>query len=192
MPEDYIEDSFNLIGLSSETLYKESLEMILDVEPRDEDEYNHKVPDVSLLVPFAAQLYGRIHQRYITTQVGLQQVYEKYRHSQYEVCPRYLCYGTQMIPCGQHDILQNTPLRMYCPNCQDIYASSRYSAVDGSHFGTTFPHLFMLTFGDYVRPSFKPLASREADVQRVYEPRLFGFRIHPRSVAGPRAFWLRS
>src|ERR1700712_307725 len=37
--EDFIEDDFNLTGLSSQVpLYKEALEMILDVEPEDDDE----------------------------------------------------------------------------------------------------------------------------------------------------------
>ena len=36
--EDFIEDDFNLTGLSSQVpMYKEALEMILDVEPDDED-----------------------------------------------------------------------------------------------------------------------------------------------------------
>ena len=37
--EDFIEDDFNLTGLSSQVpMYKEALEMILDVEPEDDDE----------------------------------------------------------------------------------------------------------------------------------------------------------
>lgn len=72
MEEDYIEDSFNLAGLSDRcTLYKEALSMILDVEMEGDDSM---VPDVTLVEPYAEALYGMIHQRYICTVAGLEQM----------------------------------------------------------------------------------------------------------------------
>lgn len=53
-------------------LYKETLEIILDLEP-DDAMYN-RVPDLSLLEPAAELLYGLIHQRYILTKMGMLQM----------------------------------------------------------------------------------------------------------------------
>lgn len=54
-------------------LYKEALEVILDVEP-EEDEMSTRIPDLSILEPHAKMLYGMIHQRYIITRPGLNQM----------------------------------------------------------------------------------------------------------------------
>lgn len=73
MDEKFIEDPFNLIGLSSQIpLYRETLEVILDLEPNDA--MYSRVPDLSLLQPSAELLYGLIHQRYIITKDGLLQM----------------------------------------------------------------------------------------------------------------------
>jgi casein kinase II subunit beta len=42
--------------------------------------------------------------------------------------------------------------------------------VDGAYFGTTFPHLFFMTYGDLVPPLSTLL----------YVPRVFGYKIHGR------------
>lgn len=70
--EDFIEDDFNLTGLNALVpFYKEALEMILDVEPQED---SLKIPDVSIVESSAELLYGLIHQRYILTKGGLQQM----------------------------------------------------------------------------------------------------------------------
>jgi casein kinase II subunit beta len=43
-----------------------------------------------------------------------------------------------------------------------------YTDIDGAYFGTTFPHLFLMTY-PYIKPS-KPTQS--------YTPRIFGFKLH--------------
>lgn len=71
--EDFIEDDFNLTGLPAIVpYYREALELILDVEP--DEESMSKIPDVSIIEPHAEMLYGLIHQRYILTKQGLQQM----------------------------------------------------------------------------------------------------------------------
>lgn len=73
MDESFIEDPFNLIGLNAFIpLYKETLEILLDLEP-DDAMYN-RVPDLSLLEPSAELLYGLIHQRFILTKQGMLQM----------------------------------------------------------------------------------------------------------------------
>lgn len=70
--EEFIEDDFNLTGLNGLVpFYKEALEMILDVEPQED---SLKIPDVSIVESSAELLYGLIHQRYILTKQGLQQM----------------------------------------------------------------------------------------------------------------------
>jgi casein kinase II subunit beta len=53
-------------------LYKETLEVILNMEPNDA--MYSRIPDLSLLQPSAELLYGLIHQRYIITKDGMLQM----------------------------------------------------------------------------------------------------------------------
>lgn len=52
--------------------FDDALELILDIEREDEDV--NKIPDISILQPYAEMLYGLIHQRYIITRMGLHQM----------------------------------------------------------------------------------------------------------------------
>ena len=76
-------------------------------------------------------------------------------------------------------------VKIFCPKCQCIYhpppvrsrtnhhgnvGSGGSIGVDGASFGTTFPHLFLMTFSNLV-PDPLPVDS-------AYIPRVFGFRIH--------------
>ncbi|KAI8089289.1 casein kinase II, regulatory subunit [Halteromyces radiatus] len=181
--EDFIEDGFNLTGLAAHApLYKEALEVILDVEPED-DEMSTKIPDLSLLEPHAKMLYGMIHQRFITTRAGLNQMLIKYQSGEFGYCPRFHCDRTKVLPCGQHDLPRQSTVRLYCPNCKDIYipTNAKHSVIDGAHFGTTFPHLFVQTFPDVI----------SVVEPKRYTAKLFGFRVSERSKVGPRMGWLR-
>jgi hypothetical protein len=92
-------------------------------------------------------------------------------------------------------------MKVYCPKCRDLYTpASEYNnppstcgavcvcaihspprgtnvsllpalAVDGSYFGTTFPHLFFLTYRELEPPPSTLL----------YVPRVFGYKIHNKS-----------
>ncbi|CAG8515600.1 5824_t:CDS:2 [Acaulospora morrowiae] len=173
--EDFIEDDFNLTGLSSVVpFYKEALEMILDVESEEE---TLKVPDVSIVETSAELLYGLIHQRYIITRQ------DKYESGHFGCCPRVYCQSCSVIPCGRTDTPGLETVKLFCPNCLDLYGppSSRFHNVDGAFFGTTFPHLL---FQQY--PGLLPNTPA-----KVYEPKIFGFRVNERSRSGPRMQWLR-
>lgn len=175
--EDFIEDDFNLTGLNTLVpMYKESLEMILDVEPDDEDEENsedeadeddsqlggghqsrsrkekqfHSATDMESLEQQAELLYGLIHQRFITSRAGMQIMYEKYQNNHFGFCPRVYCNSTKVLPCGYSDTPGVETVKLYCPSCMDVYVppNSRFQTVDGAFFGTTFPPLFFLTFPD--------------------------------------------
>ena len=68
--EDYIQDDFNLTGLSTQVpCYEDALNMILDFDDQDD----HRLQDDQQpLVETAAQmLYGLIHARFILTSRGM-------------------------------------------------------------------------------------------------------------------------
>ncbi|KAF0546702.1 casein kinase subunit II beta [Gigaspora margarita] len=179
--EDFIEDDFNLTGLNSMVpFYKEALEMILDVESEEE---TLKVPDVSIVETSAELLYGLIHQRYIITRQGLQQMVDKYESKHFGICPRYYCQSCPVIPCGRSDMPGLETVKLFCPSCLDLYTppSSRFHNVDGAFFGTTFPHLLFQQYPDLLQNT----------PTEIYEPRIFGFKVSEKSRSGPRMQWLR-
>lgn len=64
-----------------------------------------------------------------------------------------------------------------CPRCEDVFVprSRAHAALDGAYFGTTCPHLLLLTYPG-ARPPPPDPASR-------YVPRVFGFRLHASATA---------
>ncbi|CAH0515497.1 unnamed protein product [Peronospora belbahrii] len=161
--QSYIEDSFNLYGLRAMVPnYQDALNIILDMTdiPYDDD-----VP------AYAAELYGLIHARYIITAHGLDAMLKKYREGDFGVCPRALCDGHPVVPAGLHDEWKKSEMKVYCPKCRDLYTPvSEYQTptIDGAYFGTTFPHLFFLTYRE-----LEPAPSIF-----LYVPRVFGYKIH--------------
>ncbi|KAH9951628.1 casein kinase II regulatory subunit-domain-containing protein [Amylocystis lapponica] len=155
--EDFIEDDFNLTGLNAMVpFWKEAMEMVLDVEP---DEDASKIPDVSIVEASAELLYGLVHQRYILTRAGLQAMVDKYEAGAFGSCPRVYCNGCNVVPCGRSDLPGLDTVKLFCPNCNDIYTppSSRFQGVDGAFFGTTFAHLFFQSYRELApAPFWKP------------------------------------
>ncbi|KAI0198211.1 hypothetical protein F4808DRAFT_266648 [Astrocystis sublimbata] len=240
--EEFIEDDFNLTGLQTQVaMYKEALEMILDVEPEDDDEdeedeeddedesiegiermrhgerRNHSrvASDLSVIESSAEMLYGLIHQRFICSRAGIQQMSEKYELGHFGVCPRTHCDLARTIPVGLSDIPGEETVKLFCPSCLDVYVppNSRFQTVDGAFFGRTFGSLFLMTFPEY------DLTKRGADVlagarvheddkgmlngmyrcniapslgkPKIYQPRIYGFRVSEVARTGPRMQWLR-
>ncbi|KAI0175011.1 casein kinase II regulatory subunit [Pestalotiopsis sp. NC0098] len=240
--EEFIEDDFNLTGLQSQVaMYKEALEMILDVEPEDDDEEeeeeeeeedesiegvdrmrsgerrNHSriASDLSVIESSAEMLYGLIHQRFICSRAGIQQMSEKYELGHFGQCPRSNCEQARTLPVGLSDIPGEDTVKLFCPACLDVYVppNSRFQTVDGAFFGRTFGALFLLTFPEY------DLTKRGAEVlqggrisdedkellngmyvsniapglggPKIYQPRIYGFRVSEVARSGPRMQWLR-
>ncbi|KAJ1456096.1 casein kinase II, regulatory subunit [Pelagophyceae sp. CCMP2097] len=170
--EEYIQDDFNLTGLSSLVPYYDyALDVILDVEVAAEDSLTEEQQE--LVESAAEMLYGLIHARYVITNRGLQAMQEKFAQDAFGHCPRALCNGQAVLPVGRSDMPRNYTVHVFCPSCHDIFVprSTRSASIDGAYFGTTFPHLFLLTFPDTV-----PQRCAQAFV-----PRIFGFRIHKTS-----------
>ncbi|TVY16039.1 Casein kinase II subunit beta-1, partial [Lachnellula arida] len=250
--EDFIEDDFNLTGLQTQVaMYKEALEMILDVEPEDDDDEDeeeeeeegdesiegedHKVrrvapdrrhhrmaSDLSVIESSAEMLYGLIHQRFICSRAGIQQMSEKYELGHFGVCPRTYCEGVRTLPVGLSDVPGEDTVKLFCPSCLDVYVppNSRFQTVDGAFFGRTFGALFLLTFPDYdiskkgvdtlgghgARSMATTVSDEEKDkingmnIQnlgpglgkgKMYEPKIYGFKVSERARSGPRMSWLR-
>ncbi|CAM8997215.1 unnamed protein product [Rhodiola kirilowii] len=166
--EDYIQDDFNLCGLSSQVPYYDyALDMILDIDSSNSDMFTEEQNE--LVESAAEMLYGLIHARYILTSKGLNAMLEKYKSYDFGRCPRVYCAGQPCLPVGQIDIPRSSTVKIYCPKCEDVYyPRSKYQDIDGAYFGTTFPHLFLMTYG-HLKPQ-KPSQS--------YTPRIFGFKVH--------------
>jgi casein kinase II subunit beta len=227
--------------------------MILDVEPEDDEDeddeeeedegddsiegeersnrraaaerrHHRMASDLSIIESSAEMLYGLIHQRFICSRAGIQQMYEKYEMGHFGTCPRTFCEGVRTLPVGLSDVPGEDTVKLFCPSCLDVYVppNSRFQTVDGAFFGRTFGALFLLTFPDY------DISKRGADtlggsharggasnasdgedkekingmnVQnlgpglgrgKVYEPKIFGFKVSERARSGPRMTWLRN
>lgn len=106
--------------------------------------------DLSVIESSAELLYGLIHQRYITSRPGIQQMAEKYELQHFGTCPRVHCNSTKVLPVGLNDSPGHETVKLFCPSCLDVYTppNSRFQTVDGAFFGTTFPSLFFMTFTD--------------------------------------------
>ncbi|KAK2372381.1 putative casein kinase II subunit beta [Trifolium repens] len=167
--DDYIQDDFNLCGLSSQVPYYDyALDLILDVESSHGDMFTEEQNE--LIESAAEMLYGMIHARYILTSKGMAAMLDKYKNYDFGRCPRVYCSGQPCLPVGQSDIPRSSTVKIYCPRCEDIYyPRSKYQGnIDGAYFGTTFPHLFLMTYGQ-LKPQ-KP--------SQNYVPRVFGFKLH--------------
>jgi casein kinase II subunit beta len=221
--------------------------MILDVEPEDEDDeeeedeeeegdesgeermeaaqrperrhHSRMASDLSVIESSAEMLYGLIHQRFICSRAGIQQMSEKYELSHFGSCPRTNCEQARTLPVGLSDVPGEETVKLFCPSCLDVYVppNSRFQTVDGAFFGRTFGALFLLTFPEY------DLTKRGADILsgsgagrisddgaetvngmyarniapglgpgRIYEPKIYGFRVAEIARSGPRMQWLRN
>ncbi|XP_040960686.1 casein kinase II subunit beta-1 isoform X1 [Gossypium hirsutum] len=181
--DDYIQDDFNLCGLSSQVPYYDyALDLILDVESSHvscSEKIHVKLKLVGdmfteeqneLVESAAEMLYGLIHSRYILTGKGIAAMLDKYKNYDFGRCPRVYCCGQPCLPVGQSDIPRSSTVKIYCPRCEDIfYPRSKYQGnTDGAYFGTTFPSLFLMTY-----QHLKPQKATQS-----YVPRVFGFKIH--------------
>lgn len=150
--DEYIQDDFNLCGLSSQVPYYDyALDLILDVESSNDDILTEEQNE--LVESAAEMLYGLIHVRYILTSKGMNAMLEKYKNTDFGRCPRVYCSGQPCLPVGQSDIPRTSTVKIYCPKCEDVYyPRSKYQGnTDGAYFGTTFPHLFLMTYA-HIKP----------------------------------------
>lgn len=174
--EDYVQDEFNLSGLAAQVPYYDyALDLILDSETPTSETFTDEQHE--LIESAAELLYGLIHARFILTTRGLSQMLEKFKNCEFGRCPRVHCNGQACLAVGTSDNPRQSTVKIYCPKCEDIYypRSKFQGNVDGAYFGTTFPHLMLLTY-----PSIRP-----AKPTCTYVPRVFGFKLHPTATQRP-------
>lgn len=188
--------------------------------PGERRQHSRMNSDLSVIESSAEMLYGLIHQRYICSRAGIAQMSEKYEMSHFGCCPRTNCNQARTLPVGLSDIPGEDTVKLFCPSCLDVYVppNSRFQTVDGAFFGRTFGALFLLTFPDYDFSKHGadllsasalqiPRRSGEEDVMingmrarnlapglgqgKIYEPRIYGFRVSELARSGPRMQWLR-
>jgi casein kinase II subunit beta len=190
--------------------------------------------DLSVIESSAEMLYGLIHQRFICSRAGIQQMSEKYELNHFGTCPRTNCNLARALPVGLSDIPGEDTVKLFCPSCLDVYVppNSRFQTVDGAFFGRTFGALFLLTFPEYdlTKHGVEGLAHLNAQGNsnsgsasraatsgagaqtdenamingmyarniapglgrgKIYEPRIYGFKVSEMARSGPRMQWLR-
>lgn len=190
--QDFIEDDFNLTGLSQQVpYYREALYTILDYQVETAEDHNNdesrskrnptELPNKALLAHSAELLYGLIHARYIVSKQGLTAMASKFERNDFGSCPRYFCDGMHLIPVGSTDVPGQEPVRLFCPCCNDIYipSSSRYLNIDGAFFGTTFPGLLVKMFPE-IENQCRIRINKFS--QNDFGLKLFGFKINELSA----------
>ena len=152
--------------------YEYALDMVLDVEMPMEDSLTDEQQEI--VESAAEMLYGLIHARYIVTNRGMHAMFEKYRTAAFGRCPQVFCQGQPVLPVGLSDLPRNYTVNVFCPRCHGLFfpKSTRQANIDGAYFGTTFPHLYLITHPEMI-PS-KPT--------QTYVPRVYGFKVNETSL----------
>lgn len=167
--EEYIQDDFNLTGLSQVVPYYDTaLSIILD----EEDEERLPEEDQEVIETASHMLYGLIHARFILTSRGIQALFEKYSQGIYGTCWNESCRteSKYVLPIGS-DVVGEGGTDIFCPHCGERYhpRSTKLSQLDGAYFGSSAAHILVLQFNSAINPGSIP----------PYIPLLYGFRIFP-------------
>jgi casein kinase II subunit beta len=170
VPNEFMTDSFNLVGLPDVPHQQAALELIVGSARNDS---SATAVDAS-----AEALFGLIHARYICSPQGLAAMRVKHDAGDFGRCPRVLCCGEPLLPCGISDALGAGTVKGWCPRCCDLYDVGKH--YDGAHWGTSFCHLYLLCKGK--QPRLDSAVPRETRAAK-FTPRLFGFRILVDSAA---------
>lgn len=156
IPDLFLEDKFNLFGLKEKVkTFEDSYLAILNTKPsKDFDE--------------ESKLYLYIHQRYIFTKMGAENVLDRVISLEYGSCQKHGCDDYPLIPGSISNEFGDSPTMLYCHNCGNLYESrSSLRRLDGCAWGTGFPHFLILSYPYHF----------EKKQSVPYVPKLFGFQI---------------
>ena len=105
-------------------------------------------------------------------------MHDKYSEAGFGHCPRVPCKDQCCLPVGLSDLQRICAVYAFCPRCQELYIprSIKQGSLDGAYFGTTFAHIFLLTYPDLI-PRISPRTSDD----NIYVPKIYGFRINKES-----------
>ncbi|KAE9551365.1 hypothetical protein FO519_005419 [Halicephalobus sp. NKZ332] len=146
--EDFIRDGFNRqnihkeIGISERQVNR-LVEKILEgnIEEFDKDEKTN-----------AIDIYGLVHARFIVSPYGIDQMRLLFSRGAFGKCPRHFCADQNCLPMGETPRLGQSPVKIFCPRCKQIYEPKHYYDLDGAYFGPSFPAAFMLEFPNLCPP----------------------------------------
>lgn len=174
VPNTFIEDEFYLVDIENFFESRTDLEELIEIITGD-------APDsdcTAEVLGEATNLYLLIHQRYLQTRAG-QQAMESIIEGPGRVpCRRVLCEGAPMLPAGESSRIGVSPVRFWCPSCQELYSVGSGSSVtlDGAAFGPSFPLLYLM--GVKGKTSDQILnCNLSPNSPRYYVPKIFGFKI---------------
>jgi casein kinase II subunit beta len=64
---------------------------------------------------------------------------------------------------GLYNEVEKSMVKLYCPQCMEIYFPSKIAELDGAYFGTGFPEMVFMT-----RPELRPFAPKNEHVSKIY------------------------
>jgi casein kinase II subunit beta len=123
---------------------------------------------VASIIIQAKQLYGLLHSRWICQSKGLAQMKRKFERGVFGECPRWNCHDQRLLPMGTTIKPRHHSVKLFCPQCRDIYVAPTTMRIDGAHFGPAFPHMFLFEYP-------------ECDAHALFRPvvlKAFGFPLH--------------
>lgn len=169
--EEFICNSFNLFGIRKRVDNFTDACNVIRRNVSDLDAYGSRRDAIE---KDAEKVYGLLHARFLLTRNGWDLMLQKYNQKDlFPKCPRVFCRNCPCLPYGVSEEPGREKVKMFCPNCYDIYNidDPDITDIEGAYFGPSWIHMFLQKYPDLIQ--------REPAV-RVYVPRICGFKIyHP-------------
>jgi casein kinase II subunit beta len=115
----------------------------------------------------ARLLYGLVHRQYLSTEDGIAKMVARQKAGLFPGCPRTLCKRFTCVPCAGTEEFHQKNVKMFCPNCTDVYEYESQVPIDGYFFGKDWVHYMMDKYPDIV----------EGESARCFVPEIFGFKV---------------
>lgn len=160
--EDYIRDAFNVYGLRERmTGMSSAYKLILENK-----NHGKSSSDRRRIERQARVLYGLIHARFLMTDEGIDAMFKKWRRNNFPKCPRVNCQNTTCLPYGVSDEPGESPVKFYCPNCNDVYNCTEelFKGVDGAYFGTAWVHMMQMKYSVIVKNPKKEIYTSDSEI----------------------------
>lgn len=166
--KEFLDNTFNVYGIRQKIPHFKLAWDLIRGSYIPPENYPNTWP--ANLNDYGIMLYGALHARYLMTTTGMTKMRRKYDLNLFEKCPRTLCKGVQGLPYGEHDDFGKSGMKLFCPCCRNIYRmkSSNGRVLDGSFFGPSWIHTFLIKYSELV-PESPP---------EEFVPRLFGYKLY--------------
>ncbi|KAH0789914.1 Casein kinase II regulatory subunit family protein [Histomonas meleagridis] len=144
IPLSFAGDGFNTFGIAiDQARAKSAFHHLLGSDSDSSDSFDSDSEEE--IERCTEKIFGLIHSRYIFTADGLNEMKKKYQDGVFGYCPRFYCNKQNLLPLGLTDHPGVATVKLYCPNCKQIYeADDVHSKIDGAFFTKSFAHYFLL------------------------------------------------